>query len=305
MSSRALQSDAVRSTSAPAPVDRIVALTEDRLRALIDRAVEPDNLREACRYAALAGGKRLRPLLAWRACEAVCGDGARALPAAVAVECVHAFSLVHDDLPALDDDDLRRGRPTLHIHAGEAMAVLAGDALLNLAFTALAHNDDLDDPRVAALTRELADGVGGMIAGQVLDTLGGFEQASTDIDRTNAVHRRKTGALIRAACRMGAISGHAPREAFDAITVYAEAVGLMFQIVDDLIDATQTSEHAGKRTGKDADAGKLTYPVAMGLDASRRAVTQELDKARSALGPLGPRGGPLLQLAEEMAQRTR
>jgi geranylgeranyl diphosphate synthase type II len=274
-------------------------------------------LADAAAYAALQGGKRLRPLLCWLCAAAVRGEGAdgqrfglASLPAGCATELVHAFSLVHDDLPALDDDDLRRGRPTLHVHAGEAMAVLAGDALLALAFGVLDRVADavLRD----ALRHELVRGTLGMIGGQVHDTLGGLEHLYTDEDRLETVHRGKTGALLTAACRMGAISGLAqaggPVDLEDgrlaSITKYSESVGLMFQVVDDLIDVEQTDHHAGKRTGKDAEAGKLTYPGVMGVDGARTTADRLLDEARGAIADLGPVAEPLDELARYMRVRT-
>lgn len=276
---------------------------EAALGAVIDDAGLPGNLAEACRYAVLGGGKRLRPMLAWRACEAVGAPGDRAVWAGCAVELVHAFSLVHDDLPAMDDDDLRRGRPTLHRHAGEAMAILAGDQLLTLAFAALTRHGR-EGALSARLLGELVEGTTGMIAGQVYDTLGGHEGAWDGVRQVRETHRRKTGALIRAACRMGAIAGGAEGAALEGVTRYGEAVGLMFQVVDDLIDVTQSSEHAGKRTGKDADAGKLTYPGVLGVEASREEVARLRIEALAAVEVLGPGADGLRRLCERMAVRT-
>ncbi|MGD9689005.1 MAG: polyprenyl synthetase family protein [Phycisphaerales bacterium] len=264
----------------------------------------PENLRAAVEYALLGGGKRLRPVLAWHACVAAGGKGQLALPAAAAVEFVHAFSLVHDDLPGLDNDDLRRGRPTLHKATSDAMAILAGDALLNLAFQVL--TDGVPDGHVAArLVAELASGTGCMIAGQVYDTLGGFAPGRSAEDRLRDVHLNKTGALIRASCRMGAQSAAADRGTLDRLSSYGDAVGLMFQIVDDIIDVTQPAEHVGKKTNKDHDAGKLTYPGVLGLEASRREVDRQLAAALSAIEPLGAPARPLAELATYMAVRTR
>ncbi|MEL7471959.1 MAG: polyprenyl synthetase family protein [Planctomycetota bacterium] len=278
---------------------------ESALERVIGERLRPAILRDAAAYAALGGGKRLRPMLAWRCCEAVGTEGSRSLPAGVAVELVHAFSLVHDDLPALDDDDLRRGRPTLHVHAGEAMAILAGDALLALAFEATTDAQALDSSARLRLTRELAVGTSGMISGQVYDTLGGFEPEQADLDRLETTHRGKTGALIRAACRMGGVCGEASAEHLESITAYADAIGLMFQIVDDLIDATQSSEHVGKRTGKDQAAGKRTYPGLLGLEGARDAASRQHELARAAARSLGDGGEPLAELADSLVARTR
>jgi geranylgeranyl pyrophosphate synthase len=263
----------------------------------------PPNLREAVAYALLGPGKRMRPILAIRSCEAVGGGIAAALPAAAAVEMIHAFSLVHDDLPALDDDDLRRGRPTLHRHAGEAMAILAGDALLGLA---LEVTSSLNPPELAAkVTLELSQGCNAMIAGQVYDTLPAFEGAPGPLERLQTVHRNKTGALIRAACRTGALCGNAAGQALEGITRYGEAIGLMFQVVDDLLDVTQTTKHLGKTAGKDVDQEKLTYPSVLGLDGTRREVERLRAEALAAIDPFGERARHLRQLCEFLAVRTK
>lgn len=261
-------------------------------------------LREAMSYAVLGGGKRLRPVLTWLVCEAVGGDAETCLPAGAAVEFVHAFSLVHDDLPAMDDDDLRRGRPTLHIHTSEAMAILAGDALLNLAFAAVLETKASEGVRVE-LVRELTQGCAGMISGQVFDTMPALDPEPDDRARLERIHRNKTGALIRCAARMGAICGGANGAKLEAITVYADAVGHMFQAVDDLLDVEQSAEQAGKRTGKDAEAGKLTYPGLLGVDGTRAEVARLLTEAERAIEPLGEGGERLREIARQMAKRDR
>lgn len=269
----------------------------------------PENLREAVRYALLGGGKRLRPLLAWHCCAAMGAKGELSLPAGAAVELIHAFSLVHDDLPALDNDDLRRGRPTLHIHAGEAMAILAGDAKLTYAFQIIA--DKIESPALAGrLTRELAHGTSGMITGQVYDTLGGFPERLGDEDKLRLIHSNKTGALLQASCRMGALCGLEPLgldggPLLTHITTYADAVGLMFQIVDDILDVTQSAEHIGKKTGKDVDAGKLTYPGVLGVERSRAEVDRLRAVALASCQQIGPAADPLADLATYMAVRTK
>ncbi|HRQ73717.1 MAG TPA: polyprenyl synthetase family protein [Phycisphaerales bacterium] len=288
-----------------APLEAI----ERELASAIEQADYPPALDAALRYAALDGGKRLRPLLAWHACEAVCGRGEPSLPACAAVELVHAFSLVHDDLPCMDNDDLRRGRPTLHKHAGEAIALLAGDAMLALAFATVARgaHASLSSP----LTTELAQATSAMIVGQTLDTLGHDEPAPTRAT-LERIHANKTGALIRAAVRMGAIvgmsetgAGPARPDPLTALTDYAEAIGLLFQIIDDLLDVEQSSEQIGKRTGKDAAGGKLTYPGLLGVEASRRAAADLHARAVTAINPLGSRAANLRELADYMAVRTK
>jgi len=264
----------------------------------------PANLREAMTYAALGPGKRMRPTLVLRSAEAVGGRAEAALAPAAAIELIHAFSLVHDDLPAMDDDDLRRGRPPLHRHAGEAMAILAGDAMLGQAVELV-----LTRVRPAELaTRvglELLIGCNNMIAGQVYDTLPGFAAAVGPLERLTTIHRNKTGALIRAACRMGALCGGAHGRQLAAMTRYGEAVGLMFQVVDDVLDVTQTTEHLGKTAGKDVDQHKLTYPALLGLAASRAAVRRLRGEALEALDGLGEAARPLRELCEFLAVRTK
>jgi geranylgeranyl pyrophosphate synthase len=235
------------------------------------------------------------------ACLACGGSIEQALPPAAALELVHCFSLVHDDLPALDNDSMRRGKPTCHIAFGEAMAILAGDCLLALAPVAAArarHN-------VAEIQRELMSGTVRMIAGQVYDTLQGVPEGLPAARQVERVHHNKTGALLEASCRMGALAVNAHAEALDGLTRFGRATGLMFQIVDDLIDATQTAEHAGKATGKDADAGKLTYPGVHGIEGSRREIARLRAEAESGLAPLGARGDRLRALLDFLATRTR
>jgi len=271
----------------------------------------PAVLRNAVEYALLGGGKRLRPLLAWHCSVAVGGSGKDSLPAGAAIELVHAFSLVHDDLPAMDDDDLRRGRPTLHKATNEAMAILAGDAMLNFAFQLLTEKV-ADHAILGRLVRELAVGTTGMIVGQIYDTLGGFEGTPSAEDKLVLIHRNKTGALIEASCRMGGLLGlhSAPtsaegQQSLTAIDRYARSLGLMFQIVDDILDVTQTAEHTGKATGKDIDAGKLTYPGVIGLSESNRRVESLLAEALAAIAPLGPASASLATIARYMAVRTK
>jgi len=261
----------------------------------------PGNLKEAVRYALLGGGKRLRPVLAWHSCEALGAPGEKALHAGAAVELIHAFSLVHDDLPAMDDDDLRRGQPTLHVRSGEAMAILAGDAMMALAFGILAKQSETAE-QAAALIRELAASATGMIVGQVYDTLGGLPAVS-DREKLDLIHGNKTGALIRGACRMGGICAGADGGALEALTRYGEALGLMFQVVDDLLDAEGTPEHTGKRTRKDAPAGKLTSPAVLGIEGSRREVDRLLNLAVEAVEPLSAPAAGLRELARMLADR--
>lgn len=293
---------------------------EAHLDGLSHWADAPASLRDAVRYALLGGGKRLRPVLAWWSAVAAGGAGESSLTAGAAVEMIHAFSLVHDDLPAIDNDDLRRGRPTLHRHAGEAMAILAGDAMLARAFDVISRGPldrpagspprtpDADAALRLALHRELSAATLAMIDGQVCDTLGGAPEPLAAPQRLVHIHSRKTGALIRASCRMGVWCALGPGAgasgAMQAVGAYADAVGLMFQVVDDLIDATQAPEQAGKRTGKDAAAGKLTYPGVWGVEGSRAEVARLAAEADRALSGLGEPAAGLRGLCGYLSERT-
>jgi geranylgeranyl pyrophosphate synthase len=301
-------------TDLPASLSEPLAMVEEFLSERLTKFDLPANLLEAASYSLLGGGKRLRPLLVLHSCAACGVNPAHAVPAAAAVEMIHAFSLVHDDLPALDNDSMRRGRPTLHVAHGHAMAILAGDGLMSAAFQVL--GEDHTDPALAGrLCLELADGTTRMIAGQVLDTLGGFPEAQPAPDRLRAVHANKTGALIRASCRMGAMvalanpqrSAAAAIESrgLHALSRYGEDIGLMFQIVDDLIDVEQTAEHTGKRTGKDQDAGKLTYPGVFGVPRCREEVERLRAAAQRELDLFGPAAEALRRICDYMAVRTK
>ena len=288
--------------SPAAPLDpALLDAVEGALVGFLDGHPLPTNLRAACQHAVLAGGKRLRPILVLECARAAGGSAEDAMPAAVAIEFIHAFSLVHDDLPALDNDLLRRGKPTCHVAFGEAMAILAGDCLLSLAPISAARCRQ----NGGQIVQELMDATVRMINGQVYDTLKGFPAGLSDREQLELVHHNKTGALLQCSCRMGALAAGADAATLSALTAYAESIGLMFQIVDDLIDATQTAEHAGKATGKDADAGKLTYPVVHGVEGSRREVERLRSSALTALAPLGGRGARLGALVEYLAARTR
>ncbi len=265
----------------------------------------PPQLAEAMRYSLLGGGKRLRPVLALLAAEACGADPALALPAACALEMVHTYSLIHDDLPCMDDDDLRRGRPTCHKAFGEATALLAGDALQTLAFEILARGIE---PPAAALgcVLALAEGAGphGMAGGQMAD-LEAEERTDSTLAGLEAIHRRKTGALLRASLRMGGIVAGADAATLQALEAYGHAVGLAFQIVDDLLDVQGDETKLGKRVNKDQNLGKWTYPGLLGLDGSRRRARELADEAIEALTALGGRGDRLRALALELLERDR
>ncbi len=290
------------------PQAALVQAVDRAMARFIESRPLPANLREAIRYSLLSGGKRLRPILTFRSCEAVGIPAEQAIQVAAApaaaIEMIHCFSLIHDDLPAMDDDDLRRGRPTLHRHTSEAMAILAGDALTGLAFELIAR--ELQPAELAArITLELAAATNDMIAGQVYDTLPDFDPQTPKIERLRTIHHHKTGALILAACRMGAMCGGADEARLEAISAYARAIGLMFQVVDDLLDVTQTSEALGKAAGKDQQQGKLTYPGVLGIEESRDQVERLRREASNALECLGVAAGPLRELCDYMAVRTK
>jgi geranylgeranyl diphosphate synthase type II len=267
----------------------------------------PPRLVESIQYSLLAGGKRLRPTLVLECCQACltredARKAASALAAAAAMEFVHTFSLVHDDLPAMDDDDLRRGMPTNHKVFGEAMAILAGDAMVTMAFEILAT--DAEPAVVGALVKELAvaSGPEGMIGGQVLDIDG--EDQSLTLEQLQRVHRMKTGALLTASCRMGAIAAGAGEAQLNAVTEFGRHLGLAFQIIDDVLDVTSTPEQMGKATNKDAANGKNTYPVLMGLQASKAEAHHQLELALDSLQELGTRADGLRQLARFVVDRS-
>ncbi|HKB03110.1 MAG TPA: farnesyl diphosphate synthase [Gemmataceae bacterium] len=293
------------------------ALVDAGLRSWLDRVSTgaPPALAEAMAYSLLAPGKRLRPLLTVLAAEATGATTEAAVPAACAVEMVHTYSLIHDDLPAMDDDDLRRGLPTCHKKYGEALAILAGDALLTAAFEVLTQGYP---PRTAAVScLELARGAGaaGMVAGQVLDLAAEGKVPIAHLARTandlEEIHRRKTGALFLASLRLGllAAEGELPDgpdpAAQGALDRFGRAFGLAFQIADDLLDVQGSSERTGKRVGKDAARGKLTFPGLLGVDESRRRVRELYAEAAEAADALGPPARPLADLARSLTERDR
>ncbi len=281
---------------------KVEALLDARLAAL--SAGVPPSLVEAMRYSLVDGGKRLRPILCLSFARALGQVTRAAEDAACAVEMIHTYSLIHDDLPAMDDDDLRRGRPTSHKVFGEAMAILAGDALLTEAFGLVAGDDGGAEAATrAALARELARGAGaaGMVGGQVLDIAA---DRPAELEYMVALHRKKTGALIRAACRMGAIAAGASPDALERASTYGEAVGLAFQIADDVLDVTATPEAMGKPTGADAAAGRFTFPAVLGLDRSRALADEQVQLAAAAVRPFEPEEGPLCALARYAVERS-
>ena len=294
------------------------ARTDGYLRSFTESLPEsPPKLTEAIAYSLLGPGKRIRPALVQLCYRAAGGEDPEctaAMPPAAAIEMIHCFSLIHDDLPAMDNDDLRRGRPTNHKVYGEAMAILAGDALNTLPFEMLASR--VTDAALASrLIRELAHATGpeGMIGGQVLDTCHPEEARAASTKATlselQRIHRMKTGALIRCACRMGALVAAFPSisaggsAALEAIDTYGRAIGLAFQITDDILDVTATEDQMGKKTNKDAAIGKLTYPSLVGLEKARQLLAEQVELARQTAGQLGAHGTLLSELAGELANR--
>jgi geranylgeranyl diphosphate synthase type II len=282
------------------------ALVGQSLERHLPAATErPARLHEAMRYSVLAGGKRLRPILCLAACEAVGGAEDDALLPALAVEALHTYTLIHDDLPAMDDDALRRGKPTCHVVYGEAAAILAGDALLTLAFEWLARCRAPKPYLPNQLALELAEAAGsrGVIGGQIEDLAA--EGRPPDAALLEYIHLHKTAALIRAAVRMGAIAGGAEQAELDALTIYGCDAGLAFQITDDLLNATSSTEELGKAAGSDARRRKLTYVAVHGSPAARERAEQLVNRATGELARLRGNAEPLRALARHIAARTR
>lgn len=293
----------------------LAAYLEERAR-LIDRELDrrlpaddvpPGDLHRAMRYPFEGGGKRIRPILMMAACEAVGGDAGRALPAACAMEMIHTASLIHDDLPAMDDDDLRRGRPTCHKVFGEALAILAGDALLTEAFILLSSPETiatLSPALVARLVHVLARASGslGMAGGQAVDLAS--EGKEIDPATLDFIHTRKTGALILASIEMGALIGGADGASMEALLRHGRAVGLEFQIADDILDVIGDPELLGKATGVDAQRGKATFPALYGLEEAQRRAAELRDEALAALSIFGEAADPLRAIACYVVDRA-
>jgi geranylgeranyl diphosphate synthase type II len=296
---------------APRAFDFAAYLEAARLRveAALDGSLaleRPESLWEAMRYSLLAGGKRLRPILCLAAFELAGGEGDLALPTAVALEMIHTMSLIHDDLPAMDNDDLRRGRPTNHKMFGEANAILAGDALLTRAFEMVAlRSPGVSAERLLQVVGELslASGAPGLVGGQVVDLES--EGKSVDLETLEYIHLHKTGALLRACVISGALVAGADATLQAALHTYARGIGLAFQIIDDILDVTASSDVLGKTAGKDLTADKTTYPKLLGLEESRRRADGLVAEAKAALEPWRDRAAPLLALADYITSRDR
>ena len=284
---------------------RRVQVDEALDRVLPPETTAPPSLHRAMRYSVQAGGKRLRPVLVIAGAEAVGGSAAQVMETACALELIHTYSLIHDDLPAMDNDDYRRGRLTNHRVFGEAIAILAGDALLTLAFKLIALNGArTGDARIsAALVTDIADAAGtdGMVGGQVVDIES--EGKTVSAETLDYIHTHKTAALIRASLCAGALLAGASDAQLAAIRVCGEALGLAFQIVDDILDVEGSTEELGKTAGKDAQQQKATYPASHGLEASRAKARGLIDQAKRALDPLGARAEPIRALADFIFER--
>src|SRR5829696_3031135 len=279
---------------------------------LVDRALDgylpratarPQTIHKAMRYSLFAGGKRMRPVLCLAGAEACGGSIEDALPAACAVECIHTYSHIHDDLPCMDDDDLRRGRPTNHKVFGEGIAVLAGDALLTIAFEILAKAKSTKRHNAAAQVAELAHAAGSrwLVGGQVADLEG--EGRPLNAAELEYIHRCKTAALLTTSIRLGAMSANATDPQLKALTTFGESVGLAFQVIDDILDVTQSSEKLGKTAGKDVNAQKATYPAIHGLEKSRQTARRLTAKARASLNIFKAKGETLHALADYLLAR--
>jgi len=263
----------------------------------------PKTIHKAMRYSVFAGGKRLRPLLCLAAAEACGGDTELALAPACALELMHTYSLVHDDLPSMDDDDLRRGRPTSHKVFGEGMAVLTGDALLTEVFAIIAQTEPTKRYDVGDYVREIAETGGSrkLIGGQVLDLEG--EGKSLTKAQLIKIHEAKTAALLTCSVRLGAMTANATPRKLEALTAFGYNLGLAFQVIDDILDVTQTTEKLGKTAGKDEAVDKSTYPAILGLEASRKEAARLTRKALKSLEVFGRRGARLEQIARYLLER--
>jgi len=287
-------------------VKSVQVAMENALSAFLPQAdIVPERLHQAMRYATLDGGKRVRPLLVFAAGALFDADVLALARAAAAVEMIHAYSLVHDDMPCMDDDVLRRGKPTVHVQYDEATALLAGDALQSQAFIVLSGQDNAPD-RTLAMVRLLADasGAAGMCGGQAIDLAS--VGISLSLQQLEQMHRLKTGALLRASVMLGALCGKFPSETEEAaLDAYADAIGLAFQVVDDILDTTADSSTLGKTAGKDAADNKPTYVSILGLEQSMALAEQLRQNAHSALTPFGDRAYFLRELADLVVRREK
>lgn len=286
---------------------------EERCR-IVDQALnrflptsktKPATIHEAMRYSLFAGGKRLRPILCLASAEACGGTYEAALAPAASVECIHTYSLIHDDLPCMDDDDMRRGMPTSHVKFGEGVAVLAGDALLTVAFEILAQVKATKRYDIGTFISELAVSSGSchLIGGQVMDLEGEGRDVLLTAQQLRYIHESKTASLLTASIRLGAMTANATPAKLDALSIYGQSLGLAFQVIDDILDVTQTSETLGKSAGKDEATAKSTYPALFGLEKSRKEAARLTKKAHDALKPFGKKAARLSQIADYLLDR--
>ncbi len=281
-------------------------LVDEALDRFLPKAkIRPATIHEAMRYSLFAGGKRLRPVLCLAAAEACAGTLEDALPPAAAVECIHTYSLIHDDLPCMDDDDLRRGRPTCHVKYGEGIAVLAGDALLTIAFEILAKTPPSRRYSVGDYVSELAVAAGSrhLIGGQVLDLEGEGSEVVLSPAQLRYIHESKTAALLTASIRLGAMTANTTPAKLEALSTYGFSLGLAFQIIDDILDVTSTSETLGKSVGKDEATAKSTYPALFGLEKSRKEASRLTQRAHSALKPFAKKAERLHEIVDYLLDR--
>jgi geranylgeranyl diphosphate synthase, type II len=283
-------------------------LVDSRLMMAMPSETElPFSLHKSMRYSTFAGGKRLRPILLLAACEAVGGEINTALPAACSMEMIHTYSLIHDDLPAMDNDDFRRGNPTNHKVFGDAIAILAGDALLTQAFILLSSPffaSNVPHDRILAVIHEIASAAGsrGMVGGQVVD-MESEGKIDLDLPTVQYIHTHKTGALIKASVKIGALLGGADDRLLSSITRFGEVIGLAFQIADDILDIEGSTEELGKDAGSDQARGKATYPSVIGIEESRRRASELLDMAIESLDSFGEKADPLREIAKFIISR--
>ncbi len=280
----------------------VISVDEALDRYLPPESEQPQSLHRAMRYSVFSDGKRLRPVMAIMSAEACGGTAQQVMPAACALEMIHTYSLIHDDLPAIDNDDYRRGKPTSHKVFGQAMAILAGDALLTHAFHILTE-EPLPNLREILRTLTKGVGIGGMVSGQVVDVES--ERQDPDLNKVEYIHLRKTAAPFAAAAKLGALATDAPAEKVRALENYGRDFGLAFQIVDDILNEVGDTAKTGKPTGTDRSLGKQTYPAAVGIDKSKQAARDYADKAREHLASLGYEGRFLRELADFIVSRDR
>jgi len=289
--------------------EKYLKKTKKVVEEALDLSLGPENpeiLRESMRYSLLAGGKRIRPILCLASCSLAGGEPSLAVPTAVAIEMIHTMSLIHDDLPAMDNDDLRRGRPTNHKVYGDAIAILAGDALLTRAFEKVSlRSPGVDPTRLLNVIGELSlvAGAPGLVGGQVVDLE--CEDKKVDLETLEYIHLHKTGALLKACVRTGAMIAGANEKLLQALTTYAEGIGLAFQIIDDILDLTSSSEKLGKTAGKDLLADKTTYPKLLGMEESKKRAFDLVEKAKKAIEPWGSDAKYLISLADFITNRDR